>query len=168
MGRSSVEADFQFVSYKVDYFKYQMGKFIELLELNEPLDPSFWKYSLKIRYPIFFEQKNIYISGLEISLDYNLPNDEKSQDNNIDKEEKNIISLSAAIGGVFKTSDGRLPKRQEDTLGKIQAPALLLPYLRGTITSFLANAGFGSWVFPLINIHKVAEEQLKDVEIEVK
>jgi preprotein translocase subunit SecB len=39
---------------------------------------------------------------------------------------------------------------------RINIPAILLPYLRAAITTIISQAGFGTIVFPLINIYEIA------------
>ncbi|MDQ7031324.1 MAG: protein-export chaperone SecB [Desulfonauticus sp.] len=63
--------------------------------------------------------------------------------------------------------EGKLEKEVEEKLVKYQIPALLFPYLRGTITSFLSNAGFASVILPLINIYALAKDYLSDMDIEI-
>ena len=44
----------------------------------------------------------------------------------------------------------------EDKIIKIQAPAILFPYLRASVTSVLLNAGFSQIQMPLINVNELA------------
>ena len=56
-------------------------------------------------------------------------------------------------------------KDVEKNIITLQFPSILLPYLRSTLTSILANAGFGSVVLPLINLVEVAKGAQKELEI---
>lgn len=48
---------------------------------------------------------------------------------------------------------------------KTQPLAILSPYLRASLTSFLISAGVTQFVFPLINMKKLAEQHLADKKI---
>jgi preprotein translocase subunit SecB len=82
-------------------------------------------------------------------------------------DEDRLLFVEGGIAGLFTVDKGKFDKGTEKGLVRIQIPALLLPYLRGTITSLLANAGYGTVILPLINIHALAEEQLQGTEIKV-
>lgn len=154
-------SEFQFKSYKIDRFRYQMTPYLQLLEINETFDQNLWELEIGVRQPLFSKGQKAYIGGLDIRLSLELPDDQ-------DKEKKiEILQLEAGIAGLFVVKEGKFEKETEEKLVKYQIPALLLPYLRGTITSFLSNAGFASVILPLINIHALAEKQLKDIDIEV-
>ncbi|MDA3811423.1 MAG: protein-export chaperone SecB, partial [Spirochaetaceae bacterium] len=59
-----------------------------------------------------------------------------------------------------------VPKDTLINVAKYQFPTILFPYLRSTVTSFFANAGFGTFIFPLINVVELAKKLLTDNEIE--
>ena len=118
-------------------------------------EPPSWDLSIKILKPKYHRQSGIYVCGVGVR-----GSTVKSQSSQFS------INFESEIFGQFKVQ-GRLKKELEKTLVKIQGPSLLLPYLRATITSYFANAGLGHIIFPLINIHKVAEDSLKDMEITV-
>jgi preprotein translocase subunit SecB len=164
MGEGSVVSAFQFKSYKVDRFNFISKPDLNLLARFDGFSLEEWDVKFRFRCPIFFKKNNCYVGGLDMRV--SIPDKEQASDEEGDSEQNSLLSLDAGIAGVFAASD-QFEKETEDTLVKIQIPALLLPYLRGTIASFLANAGFGSLIFPLINIHAVAEDALKDVVIKI-
>lgn len=49
-----------------------------------------------------------------------------------------------------------------EKLLKINATAILFPYLRSIISSITANSGFQTLVLPVINVHKMLEQQEKE------
>ena len=154
-------SEFQFKSYKIDRFNYQMSPYFQLLEVNEPIDQNLWEVQIGLRQPVFSKKQKAYIGGLDIRLRLELPDAQ-------DKEKKlELLKLEAGIAGLFVVIEGKFEKKIEERLVKYQIPALLLPYLRGTITSFLSNAGFASVILPLINIHALAKEYLNDIDIEI-
>ncbi|MCX5782588.1 MAG: protein-export chaperone SecB [Elusimicrobia bacterium] len=159
---SGITSVFKFLSYKVDSFNYEMIKNLNLLEVAGNIKPALWNFKIGIRQPIYFKDRNYYICGLSgsISLD--------NQEGNGDK--KALISLETGISGIFKvesSSMNRLTKEEENTVVKFQMPAILLPYLRGAITSFLANAGLGSVILPLVNVQALATKALEGLDIQV-
>jgi preprotein translocase subunit SecB len=56
-----------------------------------------------------------------------------------------------------------MDKKLEENMVHVNIPAILLPYLRSAITTILSQAGFGTIVLPLINVHEVTRR--KPVEI---
>lgn len=160
-----VISSFQFKSYKIDRFKFEMTPDIELLNLTEPMPSDMWEMGIAFRHPSFFKSQSIYVGGVECSLKCALGNEEcKEEANTSDK--KILLSLDAGIAGVFHVTE-ELSKETELKLVKYQIPSILFPYLRGAVTSFLANAGFPGIILPLVNIFEMAKDQAKDLNVEV-
>ena len=159
MGNSSIKSQFQFVSYKVDKLQFDIKPDLGLLASNKTLTADMWDIVFSIRQPSFFSQRKCYVAGLDIKIEL------KDDNEKIDEGTENLISLSAGIAGLFEVSEGRFESETEKNIIKNHFPVLLLPYLRSTITSLLANAGFTPFVFPLINLHRLAELNLKNMEI---
>lgn len=160
----SIESLFKFKSYKIDHLEFKMIHSIELLEFVGVIDPEFWEYSINIRRPIFMKSKNIYIGGIDCTLSL-FPKEYNEKEK---KKENALVYLNGGIAGSFGVGDKRFENKIEQNLVRKQIPAILFPYLRATISSLLANSGFGSINVPLINIHKLAEDSLKDVEVEIQ
>ena len=123
-----------------------------------------WDIVFSIRQPSFFSQEKSYVAGLDIKIELKADNERTDESNG---KSESLISLAAGIAGLFQVADGRLEADQEKKIVKNHFPVLLLPYLRSTITSLLANAGFTPFIFPLINLHKLTEDALKDIEVKV-
>jgi preprotein translocase subunit SecB len=153
----SVVSSFKFISYKVDDFEFHMEKNFALLDNMDSLNPSMWDFNVMVRTPMFFQGRNQYLSGVKCLV---------SLKPDPDRNEFRPLELSATISGLFET-EGRFSEDTEMALVKMQMPTILLPYLRGTITSFLANAGFGSVILPLINMVKLADNALRDISVNV-
>jgi hypothetical protein len=152
----SVEATFQFESYKVDSLRLEMKRILGLLEFQGCIDPKNLHFQIAIRDPIYYKRQKRYLGG--ISLNLRLSPSEKKEP---PSDENALLKIDLSITGLFKSQE-RLDNATEENLAKLQVPAILLPYARATISSLLANAGFGSVVFPLINIHELAKKaQLK-------
>lgn len=163
MSESSIISQFRFVSYKIDTLRFKVKPSIALIELGANFNPGLWEFSVSVRRPLFFKKKSIYLGGLNCAVRL-FPQDlslEKKED------EKAFVSLDAGIAGIFKVEADRFEKSTEDQLVRLQIPTILLPYLRGAVTSLMANAGFGSVVFPLINMHEVVRNTA-DLEVETK
>ena len=151
MGQGSVKSNFQFYSYNVSKFNFYTDSSVK------HSSEFHWNFNFKILRPVYSRKQKIYICGVAVRGSTN-------------KERKEVVSqgalnLEAEIVGSFKVEEQVQSKELEERLVKIQGPSLLLPYLRAAITSYFANAGFGLVILPLINIHKLAENCLKDVEI---
>lgn len=156
----SIESSFQFRTYKIHELH---------LEYRNPFDMSgistedIWHLKLGVQVPRYYVKRSAYIGGLKCELmlfDKSIPKHEYTPD-------KAKLTAEATISGMFVVEKGQFPKELEEKLVKVQIPALLFPYVRGTITSVLANAGFGSVILPLINMNEVGKEALKDAGIEI-
>lgn len=156
---SSIISPFQFISYKVDKVSLVMRQDVSILASLANMPPNSWKIQIHLRLPAYIKKQNIYVGGLDVTLSLFSPN--------MREEEKPLVNVEAGIVGAFYVEKGRLPAEVEKQLVFIQIPAILLPYLRSTITGLLANSGFGSVIFPLINIHAYAKESLQNQQITV-
>ena len=157
MATGGINSSFQFQTYKIDRIEYQTTHDIGLLQRYEAIDTDKFEIFFRIRVPNRIKKEKIYISGFDVKfIQY-------SDDSRM--EEKFIFKGEMGIVGIFKVMDDSFDEDQINSLAKIQAPALLLPYLRSAITSLFTNNGFGSFIFPLINIHKLAESSVQDLEI---
>jgi len=153
-----VNAQFQFISYKVNSFDFKCEKSFGLVSYNGLIGP--WELNIGFNIPMFSKKENVYICGLLLKGKTTLENQEG--------ERVEVASFETEITGLFKT-DGKIESAElEEKLVKIQAPAILMPYLRGTVSSYLSNAGFASVVLPLINVQKIANDSLgKESIIEI-
>ena len=127
--------------------------YLGLLAHNGPFAP--WIFDLAFDIPAYSKKNNVYICGFQLKGSCN------------DKKQNSIIEFNTNISGIFKVIEKIEDKVLEEKVIKIQAPSLLLPYLRSTITSYFANAGYGPIIFPLINVHKMAEEAMADFQIKI-
>jgi preprotein translocase subunit SecB len=168
MSVSGVKSSFCFESYKIDTLKLTAAQNVELLSFKGAIPEDEWHVSISIRIPSFFKTKNAYVGGLHMSLMLLTQEGKaKLESGGEITDEDRLLFVEGGIAGLFTVDKGKFDKGTEKGLVRIQIPALLLPYLRGTITSLLANAGYGTVILPLINIHALAEEQLQGTEIKV-
>ena len=153
----SIESYFRFEGYKIDRIFYETIPHVNFLGVKANLPPEGWKTEIGIRQPTFFKSTKQYVGGLNITLNYPNPGTQKIESTAETGQLQDIVKLSIGISGVFTVEEGRFDKATEESLIKIQIPALLFPYLRSAITSILAHAGLGSVLFPLINIYELAK-----------
>ncbi len=154
MARIESASDFQFESYKIDSVRLEMKRVLGLLEFRGCIDPESVELKIELRESIYIKSTKRYIGSLELGL-LILPPEKPKQKT----DEESLLKVTLSIVGLFKVKqEGRLEKETEENLVKLQIPAILLPYARATLSSLLANAGFGSVVLPLINVHKIAKE----------
>ena len=147
---SSIIADFQFVSYKVDEIKFKVTQTLRVLQCKDMVDQEQINLQLAIKQPSRYIRENqptIYIGGLKIKVKL------------VDKDDKRktIASGEFGISGLFKKHH-EIPADQEEYMVKTTIPAILLSYLRASITTTIANAGFGSTILPLINISNLVSK----------
>lgn len=150
---SSIISSFKFISYKVDDFKFEMIKHISLLSFSGNTKDDDWEINLGIKQPTYFKKTNSYIGGINCKI-------------SLLSDNKPVVNLDTSISGLFQ-ADSELSKEIEESLVKYQIPTILFPYLRSTITTFIANSGFGSFVFPLINVVELSKKTLKDIQINI-
>ncbi|MDM8517761.1 protein-export chaperone SecB, partial [Desulfobacterales bacterium HSG16] len=112
-----------------------------------------------IRNPQYIKSRASYISGLNLELDV-------FSDNANEKEAHSLINVKAGISGLFKVKNDRFLEENEKKIVLIQFPALLLPYLRSAITGLIANAGLGTFIFPLINLRGLIKDVMENTEIQ--
>ena len=165
MGNSSITSSFKFESYKIDSINYVMTPDIGLLAFKGIFNEDLWNFSISIKHPLYLKKDKKYIGGLKCNLslmDPKKPKDDKANDT----QEGSLLNIDIGITGLFSVESGRFEKDVELNLVKLQIPAILLPYVRVAITSILANAGFGSVMLPLINLHQLPDETKKEIKIQ--
>ena len=150
---SGIISNFKFISYKVDEFKFDMSKHLSLLGFVGNTVQDDWEINLSIKQPTFFKKNNSYIGGINCKIA-------------LLSDKIPILNLETSISGLFQ-SDDLLDREVEESLVKYQIPTILFPYLRSTITTFIANAGFGAFIFPLINVVELSKKTLKDIQINI-
>jgi len=165
MAESSVKSSFQFKAFKVDKINFFSKPDINVLTRMNSIPAEDMNLGFAIRQPIYFSSEKIYVGGFDTLFRVIAPNE--VNDSVSDSEEDVLVKLELGIAGVFTVEDDRLSQEMEEGLVKIHIPAILMPYARSAMTSLLANSGFGGVLFPLINIHEIAKEQMKDIDIQV-
>lgn len=160
-----MKSAFKFESYKVDIVRLDIQRIMGLIELTGNIDPSLWNMSLTLREPLYFKKQNKYLGGLDTLL--TVMSTEPETEKKTDDKNVPLIKVVVGIAGLFSAVEGSFPKETEDNLVKIQIPVILLPYVRATISSLLANAGFGSVMLPLININELAKKSFGDIQVKV-
>lgn len=153
-----MKSRFQFVGYKVDRLSLKVYPTLEIIEAMD--FDSDWKIELNVRRPAFYTEKKIYLGGVGCTF-------KKISSDLETREEIELVAVEASIVGTFKV-DGKFDEEKTETLLVFhQMPTILFPYLRGTITSLLANAGIGSVIVPLINMNVAARNALEGQTVEV-
>jgi preprotein translocase subunit SecB len=147
MSTGSVSSVFDFLSYKIDKVEFKMQSKVKYLLNNNFVKPDNANLSIRLRNT---EKYNIegairYVGGLAIRI---VITDEE--------DGSTILEGEFAISGVFAPA-GDIEKAEEEKFATINLPALLMPYLRSAMTNTLASAGFGTMLFPLINIYDMAK-----------
>jgi preprotein translocase subunit SecB len=149
MSSGGIAAQFNFLSYKVDSIAMKMNPKIKYLLNNQPIILQNANFSIKLRNTEKFNANGLihYVGGLSTQITIN---DEES------KEE--VLSGEFGISGIF-TADDDIEKSAEENFAKVNLPALLMPYIRAAMTNILSQAGFGTVLFPLINVYELAKKQ---------
>jgi preprotein translocase subunit SecB len=149
-----------FEGYKIDHIAFDMQRTIQMIAAS--IDSRKWEMTINIAKPIFSKSQKKYVCGLQVGLSLMAEKKPESEETGIKEP---LVKCLVSIAGLFSIEEGELEKEIEISLLKSQLPAILLPYVRSTMTSILANAGFGSIIFPLINMHEVAKG-IKELDIQ--
>jgi preprotein translocase subunit SecB len=149
MSSSGVTAQFNFISYKIDSVNLKMNTQIQYLLNTDPIKPENLRLAIQLRST---EKFNIngsvqYVGGLSTKMTII---DEKTQEE--------ILEGVFGISGIF-TPVGSVESSAEENFVKVNLPALLMPYLRAVMTNILSNSGFGTVLFPLVNVYELAKNQ---------
>jgi preprotein translocase subunit SecB len=149
MPSGSITAQFNFISYKVDSINMKMSPKIKYLLNNKPLMPQSINLSINLRNTEKFNLNGSihYVGGLSTQITIN-----------DDENKEEMLSGQFDISGIFALV-GDMEKLVEEDFAKINLPALLMPYLRATMTNILSTAGFGTVLFPLVNMYELAKKQ---------
>ena len=150
------ESAFECESYKIDSVRLEMKRNLGMLESRGTIDPKNLIFKVGLRDPFFIKSQNRYIGSLLLELIVVLP--KPTNENEIQNEEDALLKINLSITGLFKVDKGRFEPKIEENLAKIQIPAILFPYARSTLSSLLANGGYGSVVLPLVNVQELAKQ----------
>lgn len=154
----SVESEIKFLSYKIDDFSFESAKDLNILTFAGALDPKGWRFEFSFGAPSFFKKRSLYVVNLKTNISYIVKTGEV---------EKSILNIKCSLSGAFESSNGQISAEVEEKIVKYHLPTILFPYLRGTVSTFVANSGFGSLVFPLVNINKIADDLLKEIPVQI-
>jgi len=150
-----MKSAFRFMSYKVDSLELKIRNSLGMLQ-KVYFDEK-WGIEFGLRIPQYWTNAKVYIAGLECKMTY--PPLEGDPDGG------NAVEISGGAMGMFEVEEGRFAPEVEKDIVTKHLPTLVMPYLRSTLTSVLANSGIGIHVFPLVNLHEVAAETLKNQDI---
>lgn len=158
MPDSRIESEIRFHNYKVDSFTFTTVTRADLLSENVRNRAPKYDLQLGVAMPIFFEDSKYYVASISCKVEIKFGDSV----GHIEPDAR----LEASVSGLFSGGDN-IDESTRDRVVKVQFPALLLPYLRATISTFFSCSGIGHFIFPLVNIHKVAEQSLGDQAIRV-
>lgn len=144
MADSSIKAQFQFESYKIDRMNFEVQKTLDVLADRSMPEVTF-QFLFRDAFRFHRNDKILYVTGFGINFTV-LHVSTKKQ----------LAKGEIIITGMFSAS-GQLEKEVEENLAKCQGPALLLPYARSAISTILTNAGFPTIIVPLVNIYEMAK-----------
>lgn len=148
-----MKSTLQFQNYKIDSIQLDSLPRLDILLSKEQSEDIEFQFS--IRNPVFYKKIKSFVIGLQLT----------TQIYNHDKEK--ILTCELGISGLFTLEDENdLQKDMMERIVKTQLPAILLPYLRSTLTVILANSGFGTIILPLINLNKAIQDS-SDFEITI-
>jgi preprotein translocase subunit SecB len=149
---------FQFISYKLDIFQFDVTKDVKSLLFNNVLTPDQVELSISIRNPLHIRSDNAYVGGLDILLSLYFSSDHA--------ESNRIAQGRAGVSGYFKVVEGPLDPELEKNLVRVQIPAVLFPFVRSAIASLTINAGFPGVILPLINVQELAKDAGDKIQVQ--
>jgi preprotein translocase subunit SecB len=149
MADGSIDALFSFCSFKIDKINLRLTNKLGYLSYGGTIKPEMMQMFIKLR-PTekFLIDDNIqYVGGLDTQV--------KCMDETLSEI---MLQSEFGISGIFSAAM-TIDKKLEENFTKISLPALLMPYLRAEMTNVLSCAGFGTVLFPLVNIYELAKQQ---------
>lgn len=117
-----------------------------------------WEINFQVRNVSYFVKQKVYVAGLDCTLNLYQKGAEK-------KSENVLVTLNIGGAGSFGVPDTRFEKAVEERIVKLQFAALIFTQIRSTISAFLASAGYGTVLLPLINVPATLENQLDKISI---
>ncbi len=160
MAGSSIKSEIQFESYKLDSISFNLVPEVTVLAKKEHANCEV-RYQFAFRHALRFKEaaKTSYVTGLKIDLSI------------FDKDlNMQIATGSFVITGLF-SSTGQFTKEIEEQLIKLQAPTILFPYIRASISLILTSAGFSTIILPLINVAETAKSlnlKIEDAPVSIQ
>ena len=144
----------EFVSYRVISMTINMLPTIGML-FTEISSESDWDFGVGFSEITFDPSAGFYIVPLTTTMHLlQVDGGERKT------REESYISASATISGVFKfTDECTMSVELREKMIRQQAPAIVFPYLRATMSNLLISAGFGGITLPLLNIYEMARNQ---------
>ena len=146
MSDSSIKSGIQLESYKLDKVSLNVVQEVGILSKKNHSNCEI-KYQFSFRDALRLKNQNdtSYVTGLRLTLTI------------FDKDlKREIADGEFVITGLFSAT-GEFDSKTEENLIKIQAPAILFPYMRAAITLILNTAGFTTIILPLVNIAAIAK-----------
>jgi preprotein translocase subunit SecB len=153
-----IESSFQFVSYKIDIFQFDVTKDVKSLLFNGILPTEQIELSVSIRNPLHISSDNAYVGGLDILISLYFSSEHV--------ESNRIARGRAGVSGYFKVVGESLDVETEKNLVRVQIPAVLFPFVRSAISSLTINAGFPGVILPLINVQELAKQAGDEIQIQ--
>lgn len=150
-----IAAGLQLINYKIDEMSFDHNKNTAFILCNK-LDYQKVGTSVSLRVPQKIPGKDEYISGLTMHVEYG------------ENKEDLFFKISIGIVGYFLLKKDDVGIKDTELLSKFlktQPAAILAPYARAALSSFIISAGLPPIVFPLLNLKKMAEEVLADKNI---
>lgn len=148
---SIILSGLEFMSYRVVDMEIKTLPSIGMLFVGINAE-SGWDFGIGFSDITFEPDEKLYIVPLAVTMRLlQIDGGEKRP------SEEPYLSAQATISGVFRfTEECVMNEELREKMIKQQAPAILLPYLRATMSTMLVSAGFGGVTMPLINIYDMA------------
>lgn len=150
-----IAAGLQLINYKIDEMSFDHNINTAFI-LCDQLDRTKIRTSVSLRIPQKIAGKDEYICGLSMNLEHG------------EKADNKYFKISIGIVGYFILKRNDIEINETESLNmflKTQPVAILSPYLRAALSSFIISAGLPPIIFPLINMKKIAEQNLADKDI---
>jgi preprotein translocase subunit SecB len=138
MSSDGIRAQFDFISYKIDYITLNMNPIIYYLQKNDPIVLKSTHFEIKLRNTEKFNINGLirYIGGLAIKITV------------MDEEDKKeILTGEFGISGIF-SPNGDVDQSLEENFAKVNLPAILMPYLRALMIMFSPRPDLVRFYFP--------------------
>lgn len=150
---SLIPSGLEFLDWRIRQMELRTRANAAFLFGLRPLN-DLWESALTFSNPMYLKEDRIYLSTLGATMRL------LKRDSLGSEDEEPLMTVSAFITGAFRFVGEEFERSKRENLILHQTPAILLPYLRASIGSCVANSGFQAPPLPLINLYETTKSMV--------
>lgn len=145
-----IPSGLEFLEWRIRHMDLRTRSNAAFLFGSRPLN-DLWETTLSFDNPLYLKGDALYLSTLGATMRL------LKRDSLGSEDEEPLLTVAAFITGAFRFAGDEFDKGTRENLIIRQTPAILLPYLRGSIGSCVINSGFQAPPLPLINLYETTK-----------